>query len=430
MSNIPGTWSFQLQYTQNPANKTPAHLPGDLGEHDPRRMAHPDGNQPGAGGHEVKPNSAEALGGSRNDGNEEATAANNSRDMDPRNDNTSEHAMEGGGTETMDRAKRQNASSIPGGRTGHDGVDDHLTRGGMQQQTSRGDYDNSSSLRGPGQESNYNRDQEYGSRGGLGSGIASGLTGSGVSGRQSGTEPLSGVRGSGVSGEPYDAGNYQSSGFSGSDPQERHQLHHGTAHHGHDFSSEHNTRTGALLDPAVGRETGIPGYAGGAASGLTGSHTGTHTGSTGEGILREGERAVHTGSHGNNAYGSTGSGLTGSGYGQTGAGYGQTGSTGERLREDVREGERAVGAGTGSGYGSSTTGHHTSGQTGSTGERLREDVREGEHAHGSSTRDDYGSRTGGTHDDSTANTTHKPSLMDKLNPMKDSDGDGKKGFMK
>ena len=27
-------------------------------------------------------------------------------------------------------------------------------------------------------------------------------------------------------------------------------------------------------------------------------------------------------------------------------------------------------------------------------------------------------------------TSHKPSLMDRLNPMKDSDGDGKKGFMK
>lgn len=36
---------------------------------------------------------------------------------------------------------------------------------------------------------------------------------------------------------------------------------------------------------------------------------------------------------------------------------------------------------------------------------------------------------------STSNTTHsgttaaKPSMLDKLNPMKDADGDGKKGFM-
>ncbi|KAK5007043.1 hypothetical protein LTR28_005744 [Elasticomyces elasticus] len=44
-----------------------------------------------------------------------------------------------------------------------------------------------------------------------------------------------------------------------------------------------------------------------------------------------------------------------------------------------------------------------------------------------------GSSVGGTSSTSTSNTTgthHKASLMDKLDPRKDSDGDGKKGFMK
>lgn len=36
---------------------------------------------------------------------------------------------------------------------------------------------------------------------------------------------------------------------------------------------------------------------------------------------------------------------------------------------------------------------------------------------------------GNAHDTHHSTTTHKPSLMDKLNPMKDADGDGKRGFM-
>ncbi|KAG9530538.1 hypothetical protein KCU93_g2521, partial [Aureobasidium melanogenum] len=425
-------------------SNVPAHLPGDLGEHDPRREAHPHGNEPGAGGHEVKVGSAEAKGIDSN-----ATAAENSNNRDPTTDNTAEHAMEGGSTETMDRHKRQQASEIPGGRTGQDGVDDHLTRAGRQQETDTrsnyGDISNQGSGLTGSQSHHHHNNHHHGS---TGSGLTGGLS-------QSGTEPISGVRGAGISGAPYDAGNVQSTGFSGSDPQERHQLHHGTAHHAHDFSHNHNTRTGELLDPASGRDTGIPGYAGGA-SGLTGSNTtgtgltgssttGTgygQTGSTGERLredLREGERGL-TGSH--TGTGLTGSSTTGAGYGQTGSfgqtagtsltggsgvgstpsgygssttgtGYGQTGSTGERLRDDVREGERELSGhhgSTGSGLAGSTTGQHES-----TGERLKDDVREGERATGH---------------DSTGSTEHKKaSLLDKLNPMKDSDGDGKKGFM-
>ncbi|KAI4823210.1 hypothetical protein E4T45_10419 [Aureobasidium sp. EXF-8846] len=476
----------------------PAHLPGDLGEHDPRREAHPIGNEPGSGGHEVKIGSNEAKGL-----NSDATAAEHSHTRNPGSDNTAEQAFNGGSVENMDRQKRQQASDIPGGRTGHDGVSDHLTRAGLEQQGNNREYNNS----------------------GLTGNHGSGLTGSSHTGSHTGTGLVAegeralhsgshshqhGSTGSGLTGSTgYGSDNLQSSGFSGSDPQERHQLHHGTAHHAHDFSHSHNTRTGELLDPASGRDTGIPGYAGGA-SGLTGSshtgtgltgssHTGTgltgsntgygqtgtgltgssHTGSTGSGLVAEGERALHSGSHGTHGqtgYGQTGTGLTGSntGYDQTGSGltgsshtgtgltgsntgYGQTGtgltgsshtgSTGSGL---VAEGERALhgnhgqtgygqtgsgltgshtgtgltGSNTGSGLTGSNTGYGQTGtttgsgltgsHTGSTGERLREDVREGEHAT---------SHTGATEH-------KKPSLLDKLNPMKDSDGDGKKGFMK
>ena len=46
----------------------------------------------------------------------------------------------------------------------------------------------------------------------------------------------------------------------------------------------------------------------------------------------------------------------------------------------------------------------------------------------SSTGSGMGSGTG--HHGSTGTTGTKPSLMDKLNPMKDADHDGKKGLMK
>ena len=514
MSNVPGKSDLKppssCRLIEITTNTSSAHLPGDLGEHDPRREAHPVRNEPGSGGHEVKLNSAEAKGT-----NEDATAAHHSNNRDPTTDNTAEHAFNGGSVENMDRQKRQQASDIPGGRTGHDGVEDHLTRAGVEQ---------GSHHRGSGYDSGLTGNNNSGLTGSshTGSGLTGSHTGSGLTGSHSGSgltgQSGYGQTGTGLTGSSHTGstgtglvaegeralhsgthGTHGQTGFSGSDPQERHQLHHGTAHHPHDFSHNHNTRTGELLDPASGRDTGIPGYAGGASgltgsshtgtgltgsshtgsgltgsgltgsshtgSGLTGSHTGTgltgssHTGSTGTGLVAEGERALHSGTHGQTGYGETGYGQTGSGLtgshtgsgltgshtgsGLTGShtgsgltgqsGYGQTGSTGERLREDVREGERAVG-GTGAGYGSttgsgltgSTTGHHGStgsGLTGShtgetTGERLRDDVREGEHATGHNT-------TG------TTGTEHKKaSLLDKLNPMKDSDGDGKKGFMK
>lgn len=119
----------------------------------------------------------------------------------------------------------------------------------------------------------------------------------------------------------------------------------------------------------------------------------------------EGEPRAVGGALGGSSTGSgmTGSGTTGSGltghHGQTTAGPHSSNMENKldpRVDSDL-DGSRNMGARgtTGSGYGSNTTGTTGSG---------------------------YGSSTTGT-------TGKKPGLMDKLNPMKDSDGDGKKGFM-
>lgn len=49
--------------------------------------------------------------------------------------------------------------------------------------------------------------------------------------------------------------------------------------------------------------------------------------------------------------------------------------------------------------------------------------------HGTHGTHDTHNTHGTTHGTSTTSTTHKPSLIDRLNPMKDTDGDGKKGIM-
>ncbi|KAK6439872.1 hypothetical protein LTR95_003904 [Oleoguttula sp. CCFEE 5521] len=122
--------------------------------------------------------------------------------------------------------------------------------------------------------------------------------------------------------------------------------------------------------------------------------------------------------------------------------------TGREERYDGFEGEpRAIGGAIGGATGS----HGTSGLTGShgsTGSGLT-----GSHGtHDSSLTGNHGTTgsgfTGGTHSahdsetrghplgtatsntSSSTGTTHKSSLMDKLNPKKDSNGDGKAGFMK
>ncbi|KAL9015372.1 MAG: hypothetical protein Q9173_000016 [Seirophora scorigena] len=126
----------------------------------------------------------------------------------------------------------------------------------------------------------------------------------------------------------------------------------------------------------------------------------------------EGEPRAVGGALGGSSAGTTGSssGLTGH-HGQTTAGP-HSSNLGNKVDPRVDsdlDGSRNVGArGTaGSGYGSNTTGAtgsgYGSGTSGATGSG-------------------YGSSTTGT-------TSKKPGLMDKLNPMKDTDGDGKKGVM-
>lgn len=101
--------------------------------------------------------------------------------------------------------------------------------------------------------------------------------------------------------------------------------------------------------------------------------------------------------------------------------------TGREERYDGFQGEpKSVGgalggATTGSGLGHSGTGH--TGHTG-TGTGLGHTDHSGTGL-GQTSRDTTGTTTGTTG----TTGTHKPSMMDKLNPKKDADGDGKAGMM-
>ncbi|THX12266.1 hypothetical protein D6D13_04306 [Aureobasidium pullulans] len=170
-----------------------------------------------------------------------------------------------------------------------------------------------------------------------------------------------------------------------------HEVHHNAAQH-HTASAlpavsmADFKKQGGVL---TGREERYDGFEGEPRT-VGGSHTSTTGISTGTGLT--GSHSTHShGSHGSHGHGLTGSNTTGTGL----TGSNTTGR--ETLGERVREGERDLKTGhshsttgtTGAGYGSSTTGHNS----------------------------EIDSKTG------------KPSLMDKLNPMKDSDHDGKKGMM-
>lgn len=127
----------------------------------------------------------------------------------------------------------------------------------------------------------------------------------------------------------------------------------------------------------------------------------------------EGEPRAVGGALGGNSTGSgmTGSGMTGHHSNTTAGPHGSNigNKMDPRVDSDL-DGSRNMGA-RDTGYGSNTTGTgstgYGSGHTGSS------------HAPVTS---GYGSNTTGT-------TGKKPGLMDKLNPMKDTDGDGKKGVM-
>ncbi|KAI4259316.1 MAG: hypothetical protein L6R42_004634 [Xanthoria sp. 1 TBL-2021] len=120
--------------------------------------------------------------------------------------------------------------------------------------------------------------------------------------------------------------------------------------------------------------------------------------------------------------------------------------TGREERYDGFEGEpRAVGGAlggnsTGSGMtGSGMTGHHSNTTAGPHGSNMGNKMdprvdsdRDGSRGYGSSTTGTGSSHapvTSGYGSNTTGTTGKKPGLMDKLNPMKDTDGDGKKGVM-
>jgi hypothetical protein len=90
-----------------------------------------------------------------------------------------------------------------------------------------------------------------------------------------------------------------------------------------------------------------------------------------------------------------------------------------------RDGSRNLG-GTSSGY-ERNTGPHSSQLENKLDPRVDSD-RDGSRNLGG-TSSGYGSGTPGYGHDSTSTTGKKPSLLDRLNPMKDTDGDGKKGVL-
>lgn len=106
--------------------------------------------------------------------------------------------------------------------------------------------------------------------------------------------------------------------------------------------------------------------------------------------------------------------------------------TGREERYDGFEGEpRAVGSTLGSSSGT-TSGPHSSNLENKLDPRVDSD-RDGSRNLGAASSgygsSGYGSSNTGSGYGSSTTTGKKPSLMDKLNPMKDTDGDGKKGVL-
>jgi hypothetical protein len=121
----------------------------------------------------------------------------------------------------------------------------------------------------------------------------------------------------------------------------------------------------------------------------------------------------------------SGSGLTGS-TGSTGLGHSTHASrdpSGNTARESTLSNTASGTSGTsGTGIGS---GHHT-GTDGPIGTSNSSGLREGDLPRALTEDKSVAHHASGHHDTTTGK---KPSLMDRLNPMKDTDGDGKKGVM-
>ena len=177
-----------------------------------------------------------------------------------------------------------------------------------------------------------------------------------------------------------------------------------------DFKKQGGSLTGReeRYDGFEGEPRAVGSALGGSSSGLTGS-TGT-AGPHSSNLGNKADPRVDSDLDGSRNLGANPHGTSSSGYGSGTTGTGTTGS----------------GYGS-SGYGSSTSGPHSSGLENKIDPRVDSD-RDGSrnlgaNPHGTSS-SGYGSGTTGT-----GTTGKKPGLMDKLNPLKDSDHDGKKGFM-
>ncbi|KAI1574789.1 hypothetical protein PtrEW4_003043 [Pyrenophora tritici-repentis] len=157
-------------------------------------------------------------------------------------------------------------------------------------------------------------------------------------------------------------------------------------------------------------------------------------------------RVGGVGSTGTGAYNTTGSGVTGH---STTGGLGHSDPTGPHSSHAANTADPRVGGGVGS-TGIGGTGHHTSttGEHGSVPGHVEGTVGRGDVAQGgyaskselpkalvepqshavphSSIRDDH-QHVSGQH--GTSDVHGKPSMMDKLNPKKDADHDGKRGIM-
>jgi hypothetical protein len=219
----------------------------------------------------------------------------------------------------------------------------------------------------------------------------------------------------------------------------------GSSGYGHnDPSGPHDSHALNRADPRVDSDrygaAGNTSGAGGVGAGQYGSSTGTHntgnglTGSSGHG--RNDPTGPHSSHLANTAdprvdsdrYGSAGntSGAGGVGAGQYTEGYGNVGGT--------SGGIGGTSGGLGGGHGN-TQGTNTGLGSGSAGgyddgtlpKALTEDVSKAQ-PHSALQGDQHATGTHGTHGNQ--GTHGKPSMMDKLNPKKDADGDGKTGFMK
>ncbi|KAL8812425.1 MAG: hypothetical protein Q9200_001032 [Gallowayella weberi] len=188
-----------------------------------------------------------------------------------------------------------------------------------------------------------------------------------------------------------------------------HEVHHNEAkHHSSsalpavsmaDFKKQGGTLTGReeRYDGFEGEPRAVGGALGGSSggSGLTGHHGSTTAGPHSSNVGNKMDPRVDSDLDGSRGLG--GRGTTGTGYGSNTTAGPHDSNMGNKMDPRVDsdlDGSRGVGGRgtTGTGYGAGSTGSG------------------------------YGSNTTGT-------TGKKPGLMDKLNPMKDTDGDGKKGFM-